>query len=274
MRDDSGQEKPSTKVFIDNIPISFADSEIEHALQKIGCELRSSIKAEQARNADGKLTRFLTGRRFVFVTVPTVPLDKTLKISIFTAKIYHREQKLAKKTVICSRCLETNHHVSHCPNDVVCSDCRNSGHKRGHPDCTSSFPTSSQGGSETANRGGHVDDTAESVGAENAEKGENKGSPRKEREGLFNQRRESGGDLQEKASSSSSRGRASARQTTLGTSLELRKSPHDSRRRSETPKRRRPAEDSPEPDSHKQAKTTSKLVDRAVSPASPGDQHG
>ena len=66
LRNDTGEEKPSTKVWVDDIPISVADSEIELFLLKAGCELRSQIKAERARNADGKLTRFLTGRRFVF----------------------------------------------------------------------------------------------------------------------------------------------------------------------------------------------------------------
>lgn len=143
LRDDADEEKPSTKVWIDEIPISVADSEIEHSLVKIGCELRSAIKSERARDADGKLTRFLTGRRFVFITVPAAPLDKTLKVSFFTAKLYHREQRQARKTVICSKCLGEGHHVSACENDIVCRTCKKTGHKRGDPVCDLNMATTS-----------------------------------------------------------------------------------------------------------------------------------
>ena len=100
-----------------------------------GCELRSGVILERARNADQKLTRFLTGRRFVFITVPTTPLDRTLQVNVFKATVYHREQKLARKPVTCSKCLEKGHHVSACTNDTVCIVCRCPGHKRGDPQC-------------------------------------------------------------------------------------------------------------------------------------------
>eukprot|EP00745_Piridium_sociabile_P016029 TRINITY_DN23850_c0_g2_i5.p1 TRINITY_DN23850_c0_g2~~TRINITY_DN23850_c0_g2_i5.p1 ORF type:complete len:102 (+),score=15.13 TRINITY_DN23850_c0_g2_i5:565-870(+) len=52
LKDDSGEEKPSTKVWIDNVPIYVVDAEIEHSLVKVGCELRSAIKTERARDLD------------------------------------------------------------------------------------------------------------------------------------------------------------------------------------------------------------------------------
>ena len=76
LRDDTGEEKPATKVWVDNIPVSVADSEIEEVLVKVGCKLRSPIKPERARDADKKLTRFLTGCRFLFIIVLQRPLDK------------------------------------------------------------------------------------------------------------------------------------------------------------------------------------------------------
>jgi len=129
LKDSSGEEKPSTKLWIDDIPISSADSEIELALKKMGCELRSEIKQERARDADNKLTRFLTGRRFVFITTPPTPLIKTVKINIFSARLFHKEQKMEKKTPICSNCLEEGHHKSACKKDVVCQTCRKKGDK-------------------------------------------------------------------------------------------------------------------------------------------------
>ena len=70
IRDDTGEEKPATKVWVNNVPVTVADSAIEEALVKVGCELRSPIKLERARDADNKLTRFLTGTGFLFLTVP------------------------------------------------------------------------------------------------------------------------------------------------------------------------------------------------------------
>ena len=61
---------------MDNVPISESDTEIEHALLKTVCELRSSVKMERARDADQKLTRCVTGRRFVFISVPNQPPEK------------------------------------------------------------------------------------------------------------------------------------------------------------------------------------------------------
>lgn len=132
----SGVEKPSTKLWIDDVPISVADSEIEFTLKKLGCELRSEIKKERARDADSKLTRFLTGRRFVFITTPHKPLEKNTTVGFFVARLFHKEQKMAQKMVKCSNCLEEGHHKSVCEKEVVCQTCRKPGHKRGDEKCS------------------------------------------------------------------------------------------------------------------------------------------
>ena len=61
---------PVTKVWISDILISCDGKDIETALVRLGCVLRSSLINEKIRNKDGKLTRFLTGWRFVFVNTP------------------------------------------------------------------------------------------------------------------------------------------------------------------------------------------------------------
>ena len=96
-------EKLTTKVWTGNVPLSCANSEIQEARKKIGCELRSALISEQARDRDGKLTDWKTGRRFVFNTTPSTPLAPTLKICIFTAEMYHKEQTNSVKT--CRKCL-------------------------------------------------------------------------------------------------------------------------------------------------------------------------
>ena len=136
LRGGSGEEMPVTKVWISDIPISCDGKDIETALVRLGCVLRSSLINEKIRNKDRKLTRFLTGRRFVFVNTPEKPLERTVKIGGFTARLYHKEQpKVDPQQTLCSRCLERGHRVSTCPNNIQCRECHQEGHTRGDPVC-------------------------------------------------------------------------------------------------------------------------------------------
>ena len=132
---DDGNERPYTKVWVGDVPISVADSEIENALCRIGCELRSGIRREQARKADGGLTRWLTGRRSILITLPPQPLEKSLDVLTFTASLYHKEQRDQNRPRHCNRCLQEGHISRECQNDVVCHACQQPGHRRGDPLC-------------------------------------------------------------------------------------------------------------------------------------------
>ena len=114
----NSQTEKSAKVWTGNVPLSCANREIG-ALKKVGCELRSALKLEQARDRDGKLTKWETRRRLVFIASPSTPPAPTLKVSIFTAEIYHKEQKNPVKT--CQKCLRDGHIAANCQNEIVCS---------------------------------------------------------------------------------------------------------------------------------------------------------
>ena len=131
----TGEEIPATKLWIDQVPLSVADSEFENSLKQIGCELRSSIKRQRARDTDGKLTRFLTGKRFLFISVPPKPLERKLKVCHYNASVWHAEQKNVQREVKCTNCLAFGHHRSVCDLDVVFFVCRLPGHKRGSDLC-------------------------------------------------------------------------------------------------------------------------------------------
>eukprot|EP00745_Piridium_sociabile_P012590 TRINITY_DN19220_c0_g1_i4.p2 TRINITY_DN19220_c0_g1~~TRINITY_DN19220_c0_g1_i4.p2 ORF type:complete len:162 (-),score=22.80 TRINITY_DN19220_c0_g1_i4:188-673(-) len=90
---------------------------------------------EKDRDDRGGLTRWLTGRRFVYIRIPTQPLPEKVNIGNATATVYHREQKLKPENQVCSRCFTKGHAASTCQNDIVCRTCKNSGHKMGHPSC-------------------------------------------------------------------------------------------------------------------------------------------
>lgn len=115
----TGEEIPVTKVWIDGVPLSVADNEIENSFKLVGCDLRSAIKKQRARDSDGKLTRFLTGKRFLFIAVPPKPLERKLKVCYYTATVWHEEQKNAKRVIKCSNCLSEGHHRSECDLEVV-----------------------------------------------------------------------------------------------------------------------------------------------------------
>ena len=137
MRNNPGSETPSTRVLIGEIPLSVSDDDIETALTRVGCVLRSKLFEEHFRDRDNKLTRFGTGRRFIFISVPSKPLEKTLKIGRFTASVYHKEQKQNRDpNRPCGRCLQPGHTRFTCTNDVVCRECLLPGHMRGDATCT------------------------------------------------------------------------------------------------------------------------------------------
>ncbi|GFS15882.1 hypothetical protein ElyMa_004944700 [Elysia marginata] len=86
-----GQEGiPTTKLIIGNVPTLVAQSKIMDAL---GVVLRSPIKDEHHRDDMGELTRFKTGRRFIYVNMPKTPLPKMMRVGAnFTGYLYYRVQ--------------------------------------------------------------------------------------------------------------------------------------------------------------------------------------
>ena len=93
------QATPTTKIIIGGIPLSVAESEIEKALLEKGVKLKSDIKLEHYRDQDGKLTSFKTGRRFLYSELPKLNLDPFLKIGLWNASIFYREQIRPKKSI-------------------------------------------------------------------------------------------------------------------------------------------------------------------------------
>lgn len=137
LRGQDGVEVPATKLWLSDIPISIASEDIESALNRLGVVARSSLMQERTRNRDGKLTRFLTGRRFIFIGVPEKPLERAVRIGPILARLYYKEQpKPARRETVCSRCLQKGHTVGACENDITCRECMQSGHRRGDPACT------------------------------------------------------------------------------------------------------------------------------------------
>ena len=131
------EDYETTRLFIRNVPLSFNNAEIENALKSKGVRMVNLMKYSRARDPDGKLTNFKTGDRFVDIVVPDEPLPKKLPVGIFTASLYHKEQKQSVGEIECGNCMMKGHVRKECPNEIVCYDCRNAGHKKGDPECPS-----------------------------------------------------------------------------------------------------------------------------------------
>ena len=137
VNDDDGSEIPVTKLWISDIPISVANDDIETMLGRFDVKFRSKMVNELVRRPDGGLTRFLSGRRYVFINLPTNPLPRESKVGRMTCKLYYKEMPKDLRFVKCKRCFNYGHYARDCENEVVCTACGGEGHMRGSCDVAS-----------------------------------------------------------------------------------------------------------------------------------------
>lgn len=141
-RGGDGREIESTRLSIDRIPLSLSNDEILDSLKKNDVHVLGPLTLERDRDEQGKLTRFVTGRRLVWIEVPKSPLPKQLQMGPCRAFLYHKEMK-EKRTVVCNNCFLEGHVAKNCENPVVCRKCRKPGH-RAIDGCDSLFQVESE----------------------------------------------------------------------------------------------------------------------------------
>ena len=125
----------TTRLYVRNIPLSYDNEEIEKVLRKKGVNMIGKLKYVRARTAAGKLTNFKTGDRFVDIVVPEEPLPRKQSMGVFTASLYHKEQRQNKEDIECGNCKQIGHVRRECPNEAVCYECLQTGHKKGDERC-------------------------------------------------------------------------------------------------------------------------------------------
>ena len=83
-------EKPASGLWVRNVPLSVDDNVMETALNKLGCEMRSTVRKELARNTDVKLSSWPAVR---LSYRPHNATPKICTVGILSAELYHREIK-------------------------------------------------------------------------------------------------------------------------------------------------------------------------------------
>jgi len=131
------EQPTTTRLVISDVPLSYSDSEILEVVKQLGAFVLSKLMAERDRDEAGKLTHWKTGRRFVYIQTPKVPLPGFADIGPFKAKLYHKEQKTAKQQseAACRKCLEKGHRAADCQAPIKCRQCFQEGHKAGDAVC-------------------------------------------------------------------------------------------------------------------------------------------
>ena len=62
------------------------------------------------------------------IVVPSDPLTKKKQMGLFTASLYHREQRQTLQDVECGNCRQKGHLRKNCKNEAVCYECLRPGH--------------------------------------------------------------------------------------------------------------------------------------------------
>ncbi|GFR66097.1 hypothetical protein ElyMa_003675600 [Elysia marginata] len=81
---------------------------------------------EGIRDPQGKLTEWLSGRRFVWIDVPKTNIEQYIDVSQFKARLFHKEMVTE---MTCRRCLKKGHSAKNCTYEEVCFVCKKPGHR-------------------------------------------------------------------------------------------------------------------------------------------------
>ncbi|RUS77440.1 hypothetical protein EGW08_014793 [Elysia chlorotica] len=89
----NGGQNDMVKPIIGGVPMSVEYHEDVICLKKLNIDLRSELKLENYRTETGGLTKFRTGRGFVYIGLPPVPLPQYTQIGLWRASMYYKGQK-------------------------------------------------------------------------------------------------------------------------------------------------------------------------------------
>ena len=176
-RDKEGNVVETTKLTIENIPISIGHEDVLDHLKRLNVEPTTGFFWINCREADNSLKRdWFNGNRFIHIKKPSTPLPEFMFIGKFKAYLNHQEQVTERA---CTNCLEMGHRTRKCKNPTVCRDCGEKGHRSGDLRCKN--PNVCRDCGEKGHRSGDSRCTKEAVDS-NKVQTNNFGSRQNERE--------------------------------------------------------------------------------------------
>ena len=87
----TGGDDNSVKLYISNLPLSIATSEVIKSLDSLGVVRLSAVKYDCYRNQGRGLTQYKSGKRFVFIKKPTSPLPKSTLLGEWRMFLFYRD---------------------------------------------------------------------------------------------------------------------------------------------------------------------------------------
>ena len=135
----SDPSKPTVKITVKDIPLSFNNTEIKEMLQDLGAELTGEIRYGLIRDDEGKLTSMKNGDRFVYayeMKLKQSPLPRKSSCGGFKCRIFHKHQiSVDSSAQMCRNCWQTGHWTSRCSNPRCCMLCKSAEHTEGSQQC-------------------------------------------------------------------------------------------------------------------------------------------
>ncbi|GFR81985.1 hypothetical protein ElyMa_000616300 [Elysia marginata] len=124
IRGNNGEEIKTTRLTVDGVPISYSDTDIAVKFKKMGINSLGPLILDRARDGEGKLTRWLTGKRWVWIELPRTTLPRTVDMGPFRASLFYREMKGTADTRVCFKCHKEGHVAKACPLQLTCWTCK------------------------------------------------------------------------------------------------------------------------------------------------------
>ena len=131
-------DQKTLKIRICGLPLSVDESAVHELLNKLNVKLVSKVMYEKIRHPEtNRMTSVLNGTRFMYIEpLPNGEnLPRNNSCAGLRCQIFHFGQPKHNRSLLCTKCWNTDHTRSRCKNEECCKICQKPGHKPGDKDC-------------------------------------------------------------------------------------------------------------------------------------------
>lgn len=130
------KKKRGVKLYVQNLPLSVSNSDIEAMLEKLGAKMISEVVYEYERDDNRQETTIKNGTRSVLIESDYLalnPIQRFAQCCNWRCRLYYRDQPNVEK--LCFHCCEKGHVANQCKNERACKVCQKGGHDEGSAQC-------------------------------------------------------------------------------------------------------------------------------------------